>query len=273
MLLRARNGDRARALAACARLPTQPLQIAAWIHGGGLNTGSGPGALFLERDEAGLAFVSDLGVVMPFLRHESSIDELALRVGARARVVVGPSWATDQLWVRLVRRGVEARIIRDQVGYAVSRASFRADAALPGFRLQVAGPQDVDAVVAASAAMAIEESQDDPARRNPVLFRSRIAERLTQGRDFILREKGRLVFKVNVAALSPMGAHIEGVYTVPGARGRGLGRAGTAWITQWILERGPMATLLVNRDNDVARRIYQTLGFYPTHESRTVLAR
>lgn len=272
MLRRARRQDRTRALALCSRLPTQPVQIAAWIHEGGLEQAA-PSTLFIDSRGRGLAFVSELGVVMPFLHDEDSIDELAHRVGHRARVVVGPAWATEALWCRLERRGIRARIVRDQVGYAASRSTFRGPPKSESIDLSRAEPDDLGELVSACAAMAIEESRDDPARRNPELFRARIEDRIENGRDFVYREGGKLVFKVNVSCLSPYGGHIEGVYSLPQARGRGLGRAGTAWITAWILRRSPMATLLVNRDNDVAQRIYETLGFVRTHESRTVLAR
>lgn len=273
MLAQAQSDDRDRALAACAGLSTRPLQIAAWIHEGGLDLARAPSALFLES-EGGLALVSELGVVMPHLVREPSIDELARIVGPVApRVIVGPAWVARRLWDLLERRGSRARVARDQVGYIVSRDSFRGLLEAREVELRPAGLEDLDALVAASAAMAIEESNDDPARRNPGLFRARIAERIRKGRDFVLCEHGQLVFKVNIAALSPQGGHIEGVYTIPAARGRGIGRAGTAWATRWILERGPLATLLVNHDNWCARSLYEALGYVRAYESRTILAR
>ena len=270
MLFRARRRDRARALALCAHLPTQPLQVAAWIHEGGLEGARDPSALFLETG-GGLAFVSELGVVMPHLQHRESVRELAWRIGSTARVVVGPSWATRTLWHQLERRGAEARIVRDQVGYSTTRSSFRGQP--DPIELRVASSHDLDLVVEASAAMALEESKDDPARRNPTVFRARIAERIRKGRDFILRKQDQLIFKANVSALSPYGGHIEGVYTRPSARGRGIGRAGTAWVTRWILQQAPTATLLVNQDNTIARKIYEAIGFLEVYDSRTVLAR
>ena len=273
MLDRAKNVDKARALSVCTALRTHPLQVAAWIHEGGLECTREPGVLFLES-EGGLAFVSELGVIMPHLTRSESLNELAERIGpVAARVVVGPKWATGTFWQDLERRGSRARIVRDQVGYAVSRTTFRElSAGIPHIQLRAAGPEDLDAVVAASAAMSVEESKDDPGRRNPSLFRARISERLKKGRDFILVDKGRLLFKVNVAAVSPYGGHIEGVYTCPSVRGRGIGRAGMAWATRWILERGWVATLLVNEDNYRARRLYEDLGYHATYESRTILA-
>lgn len=275
MLDRAGNVDRDRALAICATLPSRPTQVAAWIWEGGLTATPRTKSLLFLEPEGGLAFVSDLGVIMPHLTRAESLDELARRVGPIAsRVVVGPRWAAEAYWDRLVRRGSRARLRREQVGYAVARSAFRIlERPSLSLALRPAGPDDLDALVEASAAMAVEESNDDPGRRNPALFRARIAERVARGRDFVLFEGRELVFKVNVAAISPHGGHIEGVYTTPAFRGQGVGRAGVAWVTRWILERGELATLLVNESNQAARRIYEDLGFDPAYPSCTILAR
>lgn len=272
MLARVGRADRERALALCRALPTRPTQIAAWIHDGGLDTRSRAGALFMD-DAGGLAFISELGVVMPHLSNNRSLDALARWVRPLgARVVVGPTPSAGALWKRLEASGLRARIARDQIAYGVSRSMLKSRIPAHQLSLRLARADDLEAIVSASAAMAIEESKDDPYGRNPKLFRARIADRLRRRRDFVLFENDRLVFKANVAALSPHGGHIEGVYTSPDARGRGLGLACTAWVTQWILERAPVATLLVNQDNGPARRIYERLGFVSLYASRTILA-
>lgn len=294
MLIRAQQTDLATALSLCSRLPTRPLQVAAWIHEGGLvtpshlavtafrtNSDSSPinlrtssavpsGSLYLESQGEGLAFVSELGVVMPHLKHSNNVEELARRLGPSARVIQGPSWATKTLWTQLQQQGSTARIIRDQVSYTVDRTTFKDKARW--LTLKKASSRDLDAVVDASAAMAIEESNDDPARRNPSLFRTRIRERLKRRRDFVYTENGKLLFKACVSAMSPYGGHLEGVYTLPSARNQGIGRAGVAWVTRWILKQSPRATLLVNEDNLGAQRIYEALGFVPSYPSRTILA-
>jgi predicted GNAT family acetyltransferase len=57
---------------------------------------------------------------------------------------------------------------------------------------------------------------------------------------------------------------------VPTHRGRGIGRRGTAAVTMWVLERAQRAVLLVNEDNEPARRLYETLGYRRMLESRTI---
>jgi len=76
--------------------------------------------------------------------------------------------------------------------------------------------------------------------------------------------------------LVAVGAHTEiwagvpflaSVATVSEVRGQGLGSAVTGWITRQLLANGyDRVTLGMYSDNDVARRIYQRLGYTCWHE-------
>src|SRR5262249_4447898 len=162
-------------------------------------------------------------IVIPVVKASAAlghIAEMARTNPSMVRVLVGERTEVAELWARLKKNGMEARIQRDQLGYAVSRVEFRAEEG--AVALDGAGAEHLDQVVSASAAMAREEAQDDPQARNPELFRTRIAERLQRGRDFVCYEGPNLVFKTNVAALSPVGGQIEGIYTIPSHRRRGI---------------------------------------------------
>jgi predicted GNAT family acetyltransferase len=137
-------------------------------------------------------------------------------------------------------------------------------------RLETATHRNLLELVESSAAMSREESGEDPQRRNPLLFRERIASRLARRHDFVLHEGSELVFKCNVSALSEFGGQIEGVYCSPDFRRRGLGTAGTSWITEWVLGRAPRAVLLVNDANLIAKRMYTKLGYEDLYASRTI---
>ncbi len=272
MLRRASRADREPALARFRQDPALPVQVAAWLREGGLEAGRGPrGALYLEP-EGGLAFVSELGVVLAHLERPESAEALARRVGPGvARVIVGPRSSAERYWAALASRGASLRFRRAQIAYGVARDGFTSQG--PMAPLRTLDSSDLEDVVVASAEMAVEESQDDPARRNPAVFRSRIVERLRRGRDFGRYEANELIFKANVAAIAPEGGHIEGVYTARSHRRRGIGRAGVAWMTEWVLERGERCTLLVNEDNWTARRLYAVLGYEERYPSSTLVAR
>ena len=174
----------------------------------------------------------------------------------------------DHVWRRWGVMGFESRLVRDQTGYVATRESFRP--AAEALYLRAATLGDLDAVVESSAAMAREEARDDPQRRNPSMFRARIRERVQRGRDLVHFERSQLAFKANISAISDVGGQVEGIYTHPLLRGRGLGLRGTSEVTRWILARAPRASLLVNDDNLPARRLYDRLGYVAVYESRTV---
>ncbi len=261
----------------CEENPNRCTYIAGWIHDTGLaDLNHSPRAWLLgEIDDhggiLGLVYISDTGIVIPAVESDAALEDL-VRVGKRnpsaIRVIVGEREAVARLWRRLEHTGMIARITRDQLGYAVSRASFiDSPTILP---LEIGTKKYLDQIVDASAAMALEEARDDPQGRNPELFRTRIEERLERRRDFIHIEDGKLVFKSNVSAVSPVGGQVEGIYTLPSQRGRGIGFGGTASVTRWVLERSERAFLLVNDDNEAAKKIYEKLGYRQVIASRTI---
>ncbi len=270
--------DAAAGLQFCGRHPHQCTYIAGWIAEGGLTRAANTARAWLlgERNDdgelRGLLYISVTGIMIPACLSASAIErvgEMVHRNPNLARVVVGERGLVDELWRTLSRRGTRERLSRDQIGYSIVRSEARLTEPLP---LVTATADHLEQVVDASAAMAREEARDDPYARNPRLFRERIAERLRRGRDFIHAPEGRLVFKSNVASLSALGGQIEGIYTLPPYRHRGLGLRGTSTVTQWVLERAEQAFLLVNEDNDHARRLYERLGYRPVIKSRTVFA-
>ncbi|MEM1024980.1 MAG: GNAT family N-acetyltransferase [Myxococcota bacterium] len=268
-------GSEADALEFCARQPEHTLVIAGWLGEGGLRRSdkTQKAWLFAEQDEQrrvqGLVYVSDNGIVLPVLRSRSALDAL-VELGARnpqvIRVVVGERSTVDHLLRAWVPRGFRPRLHRDQLAYVVGEDGFSPHG---NVELRPAEPEDLDALVEASAEMAREEAGDDPQARNPGLFRSRIKKRIERGRDFVLMTSQGLSFKSNVAALSSFGGQVEGIFVPPAHRQQGLGLKGTSWVTRWILDRAPRACLLVNEDNQGAKRLYLRLGYVLSHSSRT----
>lgn len=252
--------------------------LAGWIYEGGLSESpkTTRGWLIGERNASerivGLVFISDTGIIIPVLSSHDALMEL-VEIGRRdphtVRVIVGARTQVQELWGHWSRSGVKARIIRDQIGYALERPAVLS----PALSLSVARRQHLNDIVAASAAMAKEEAKDDPQKRNPELFRTRIRDRIQRGRDLIYVNEGRLLFKSNVSALSPLAGQIEGIYTMPSHRGQGLGTGGTRAVTNWVLARAKRAFLLVNHDNIVARDLYERLGYFPVIESQTIFVR
>jgi predicted GNAT family acetyltransferase len=81
-----------------------------------------------------------------------------------------------------------------------------------------------------------------------------------------------VVFKAELAVVTRHTAQIQGVWTAPEWRGRGLARAGVAAVVRDALRRvAPSVSLYVNDYNTSARRVYERCGFQQVGTFATVL--
>lgn len=223
-----------------------------------------------EGGLGGLILLSANGVAFPALDDvfvEVALDALLATRPQLASVMVGKRVTIDRARSKLLARGFHEICSRRQTLYAATRRTF---APAEPLALKVAEASKLEAIARASGEMAIEEADDDPEGRNPKLFRDRLLERLQRRRDFACFDGETLLYKANIAAMSPLGGHIEGIFVPRALRGRGLGKRGTSTLVSWILEVSSRATLLVNDHNVVARKLYESLGFEVVEESMTL---
>lgn len=80
-----------------------------------------------------------------------------------------------------------------------------------------------------------------------------------------VRHDGLLV-AAGALCSAPSGTpHLRGIVTHPERRGSGHGAAVTAYLTAAGLREGPVVTLGMYSENDVARRVYHRLGYTTSH--------
>ena len=260
----------------CARHPYRTLPIAHWINEKlTASPFARPGWLLGEFDQnrhiIGLALISETGILFPALHTDECFQQIEAITKANPgmiRVLLGPKELVDILWARLQKQGLQARIDQFQTMYKVDKEHFTYKQS--DFELRIAETKDLDQLVQASAEMAKEESGDDAQARNPSVFKERVSLRLSRKKDFIYQVEERLAFKASISSWIPAVGQIEGVYTPPQFRRQGIGRQGTGFVTQRILDKASAAILLVNRNNLAARVIYEELGYRPHLESRTI---
>jgi len=83
---------------------------------------------------------------------------------------------------------------------------------------------------------------------------------------------GRLVFKAELAVITRHTAQVQGVWTAPEWRGRGIATAGMAAVVADALRRvAPSVSLYVNDFNHAARLVYRRCGFREVGTFATVL--
>jgi predicted GNAT family acetyltransferase len=123
-------------------------------------------------------------------------------------------------------------------------------------------PDEIELLLPACVAMYAEEVGVSPLTADGgSLYRARVAELIDAGRAFARFEDGRVVFKAEVGAASRVACQVQGVWTAPDLRSRGIATAGTAAVVLAGYAIAPVVSLYVNDFNTSARRVYDKVGF------------
>ena len=195
--------------------------------------------------------------------------ERARRTGRHCSSIVGKSDAVDTMWAVLRSTWGPARDVRRQPLMAIDRRPLVEP--LPGVRrVRI---DELDTLLPASVAMFTEEVGVSPIGADGgALYRARVAELIADGHAFALIEGGRVVFKAEVGSSTTAACQLQGVWTEPRARGRGLGTSGTAAVVNLALDSvAPVVSLYVNDYNLAARRAYERVGFTTVGSFTSVL--
>jgi len=184
--------------------------------------------------------------------------------------LVGDADAVLDLWDRLSPSWGPARDVRTcQPLLAVDTApSTPAD---PDVRL--VRPDEVDVLYPAAVAMYTEEVGISPvADGGEGVYRERVRDLVGGGRAYARIVDGKVVFKAELAVITRHTAQVQGVWTAPEWRGRGIGTAGMAAVVRDALVRtAPTVSLYVNDYNHAAQLVYARCGFRRVGTFATVL--
>jgi predicted GNAT family acetyltransferase len=184
--------------------------------------------------------------------------------------LVGPAEGVLSLWEKLCPSWGPDRTVRDDQPLMVLD---RVPATATDPLVRPVRPDEVDLLFPASVAMYTEEVGvspvgDDGGRG----YRARVAELVQAGRAFAKVADGQVVFKAELAVVTRHTVQLQGVWTHPQWRGRGIAAAGLATVVREALRRfAPTVSLYVNGYNEPARRLYDRLGFRRVGTFATVL--
>ena len=245
-----------------SRRPLHTVFLRGFIRDNGLVSALNRGIFFCCRDAAGrLAGVALIGHATLF---EVSA-EAALRAFAETaqchgsiHMIMGERPSVERFWGYYAPHGQEPRRACREV---LMELGHRVESDVEADGLRLADLGDLPQVMEAQALMAFEESGVDPREADPAGFERRCARRIERGRVWVMREGSELVFKADVMSETPEVAYLEGVYVNPSCRGRGLGLACMARLSEELLERVGSLCLLVNERNVSALTFYRAAGF------------
>lgn len=134
--------------------------------------------------------------------------------------------------------------------------------------------EDMESVYPACVAMYTEEVGLSPeAGGGGEFYRARVVQLIGRGWSFAsFDDRGRVVFKAEVACVTPYAAQVQGVWVVPELRGRGLATAGMAAVVRAVRhDVAPVVSLYVNDWNTAAREVYERVGFVETAQFATIM--
>lgn len=194
----------------------------------------------------------------------------ALRHGRSTATIVGPHPAVSALWDALSPRWGTPREIRwRQPHLAIDRAPD----VEPDPLVRATTRADLDLLYPACVAMYTEEVGVSPeAGGGADAYRARTLQLISRGWSFARFDAGRLVFKAEVACLTPYAAQVQGVWVPPDRRGEGLATRGMAAVVETVRQHlAPVVSLYVNEWNVSARAAYTRVGFVETARFSTVM--
>jgi RimJ/RimL family protein N-acetyltransferase len=181
-----------------------------------------------------------------------------------AEAVVGACWP------RLLARGRRPVVDRTETACAVEPASAFLISPPDEVQVRPAVAADLPELVHAARASLREEGRPDPFTGDPDGFRRWVRGRVP--RATVVDVSGRIGFVGYADVQRPEGWLLQGVYTWPELRRRGLAAVGVSALCRAAFEAGAdHAQLAVVDGNAPAERLYSKLGFKPFARLRTIL--
>ncbi len=199
-----------------------------------------------------------------------AFGERALARGRTVSTLVGPHDAVRAFWNTVAAAWGRPRDQRWVQPHLVLSGAAEVE---PDPEVRRTIRSDLEELYPACVAMYTEEVGVSPeVGGGGDLYRARVLQLMSRGWSFARFDRGRLVFKAEVACASPYAAQIQGVYVVPDRRGEGLAERGMAAVADIVRrEIAPAVSLYVNEWNLPARRAYERVGFAQTSTFSTVM--
>ncbi len=184
------------------------------------------------------------------------------------RMIVGPRATVRAFWNEARSWHATPRLVRDrQLVMMIDRARLRAQPRLTTVRH--AEIEEWKAVADGSAQMVRQELAYDP-QRGPE-FATGIRQMIERKLWWVGSADGELSFFCNVGPWSEQTIQLQGIWTPPELRGRGLATSSLAAICDRLLDVSPTLSLYVNDFNESAIALYRRVGFEHVGDFQTLL--
>jgi RimJ/RimL family protein N-acetyltransferase len=188
-------------------------------------------------------------------------------VEGEPRMIVGEEHAVTELWEALHER--VPRPVDDRPGqpvYVLDEPPPPGESAL-----RPAALDDLELLVPASAQAYVEEVGVDAYARDPALFEWRTRAQVEEGRSWLWRRDGHILFKAEASAWTDKAVQLQQVWVEPAFRGRGYAKRGLRDLCRLLLARTPVVCLFVRPENAAAIALYESVGMRRTIAYRSLI--
>jgi len=177
----------------------------------------------------------------------------------------------DGLWSQLSKRGSRRAIIdRVETTYVLREADARLVEARPDERGRVATKRDLGSLVIAARESLREESRPDPFSGDIRGFQRWVRGRIPRAR--VVEIAGQVAMVGYADVQRPEGWLLQGIYTWPKCRRRGIASFGLSELCREAFRAGADHVQLAVVDGNIAaQRLYERLGFSPFAKLRTIV--
>jgi GNAT superfamily N-acetyltransferase len=196
-------------------------------------------------------------------------DELVAYLHSRRqawRICLGPAAVVRAL---AALESSQALVDRTQVYYRAVSARVPRPASNAEVRLAVRA--DIPALVEASLDLHASDLLVPAWRVHRGWLRDSVRARVRAGQTFVIGPVGAPLAKLDLGSSGSAGVVLEGVHTVPSARGRGLASRLVGAVSARLVDAVPMVCLHVDQENAAARRAYARAGMDPVGSCRLLL--
>lgn len=227
-------------------------------------------AYLREHDVTGVAF---FGRQVVLAAGDAPVaDAFAHLPAARSheRMLVAPRAIAERYWGAVRSWHRPPRAVREsQPVFVVDRDSLNRNARAD-VTVRRAEARDLQAVADNSAAMIEHELEYDP-RAGGSAFNAGIRSMIDRGLWWLGEFEDEYCFFMNAGAHSAHTLQLQGIWTPPALRGKGLASAALSQICSRLLAGVPTLSLYVNWFNTPAIALYERTGFKRAGEFATYL--
>lgn len=261
------EADRQEALDFLSRRPVNTVILAGWIHDHGIVSPQHRGTFYGYRDESGN--VVGVAMIGRNLLFEASSDE-AIRAFAKAardcpdvRMLFAEEENLVKFWPYFRSESPMPTVSHHR--FISSGGPIEEGVELVG-GLRIATRDELDQIVAAHADMVHTETGIDPLATDADGFRMRCAQRVDQGRVWVLMNGRELIFKTDIISDTPEAIYMEGLWVNPKERGKRYSTRCIATLSRQLGSEPPVVTAIIDADHGIFGSVYQKAGFVEVDE-------